>query len=172
MESQRSIDFVRLLDTPKAIIVDIPKALLGREAADILGSLIATKIDLAMTLRKSSFPVFVVIDEPHQIIRGSRIWRSAAVESRKWRFCYVWMFHAWEQIPRDLAAIIQASGPHYHIYRTSKTTYRSLAEEIKPFDIEEAMETPLYYAINVIRAGGTTITPFLAKMLAPPSMRK
>jgi len=172
MESKRGLDFVRLLDIPKAIIIDIPKGLLGREAADILGSLIATKIDLAMTLRDSSFPVFVVIDEPHQILRGTRIWRSAAVESRKWRFGYTWMFHAWEQIPRELAAIIQAAGPHYHLYRTSKATYQSLAEEIRPFDIEEAMETPLYHAINVIRAGGGTVTPFLAKMLKPPSMRK
>lgn len=172
MNSKVGLDFVRLLDTPKAIILDVPKSLLGREAADILGSLLSTKIDLAMTLRKSTFPVFVVQDEPHQYLRSARIWRSAAVESRKWRFGYTWMFHAWEQIPRDLAAIIQASGPHYHIYRTSKATYKSLEEEIKPFEIEEAMETPLYYAINVIRAGGRTVTPFLAKMLKPPSMRK
>jgi len=172
MNSKTGLDFVSLLSKPRAIIIDIPKGLLGREAADILGSLIATKIDLAMTLRKDQTPCFVCIDEPHQFIRSTRIWRAAAVESRKWRMCFCWFFHAWEQIPRDLAAIIQASGPHYHLFRTSKATYKSLEEEIKPFTVEEALETPLYHAINVIRAGGTTVTPFLAKMLKPPSARR
>jgi hypothetical protein len=79
------------------------------------------------------------------------------------------MFHAWEQIPRDVASIIQAAGPHYHLYTSSKATYRALAEEIKPFDIEEAMSTPRHWAINVIRAGGVTVIPFLAKMALPPS---
>jgi hypothetical protein len=58
------------------------------------------------------------------------------------------------------------------LFRTSKVTYKSLEEEIKPFEVEEAMQTPLYHAINIVRAGGTTVPPFLAKMLAPPSARK
>ncbi len=60
-------------------------------------------------------------------------------------------------------------GPHYHLYTSSKATYKALAEEIKPFEIEEAMKTPRWWAINVIRAGGVVVEPFLAKMTSPPS---
>lgn len=172
MESKKGLDFVRLLDVPRAVIVDIPKGLLGREAADILGAMITTKIDLAMTLRQSQFPVFVISDEPFQYMRSARVWRSAAVESRKWWFSFVWLFHSWEQIPRDLALIVKSSNPHYHIYRSSKETYQSLAEELKPFELEELLEVPRFHAVNVIQANGTTVPPFLAKMIPPPSMRK
>lgn len=172
MEAEEGLDLVKLLDEPKAIILDIPKGQLGAEAVDVLASLVATKLDLAMVMRQSQHPVFIIQDEPHQYLRSARTWRAAAVESRKWRFAYVWMFHAWEQLPKDVAAIIQAAGPHYHLYTSSKATYRALAEEIKPFDVEEAMATPRHWAINVIRAGGRTVEPFMAKMSPPPSMKQ
>jgi hypothetical protein len=172
MESKRGLDFVTLLDVPRCVVVDIPKGLLGREAADILGALISTKVDLAMTLRQSRFPVFVISDEPFQYMRSARVWRSAAVESRKWRFSFVWLFHSWEQIPKDLALIIKSANPHYHIYRSSKETYQSLAEELRPFELEELLQIPRFHAVNVIQANGTTVTPFLARMLPPPGMRK
>lgn len=172
LDATDGVDLVELLDKPRVIIFDIPKSELGTEGVDILASLIATKLDLAMVLRKTKFPVFVIQDEPHQYQRGARIWKSAAVESRKWRFAYVWMFHSWEQIPRSVAMIIQDAGAQYHLYTSSKATYRALAEEIKPFELEEAMKTPTHWAINVIKAGGTTATPFLAHMSPPPSMAR
>jgi hypothetical protein len=172
MNAMNGLDFIELLDKPRAIILDVPKSELGTEAVDVLISLISTKLDLTMVSRKTTFPVFVVFDEPHQYLRSTKIWRSAAVESRKWGFSYVWMFHAWEQLPREVGTIIQAALPHYHIYSSSKGTYRALAEEIKPFSIEEAMETPRYWALNIIRVGGRTVSPFLAKMAPPPSFRK
>jgi hypothetical protein len=172
MEAEKGIDFVDLLQEPQAIILDIPKGELGTEAVDVLAALVATKLGLAMTLRKSQHPVFIIQDEPHQYYRSARIWKSTAVESRKWRFSYVWMFHAAEQIPKDVFAIIKSALPHYHLYTSSQETYKALASEIKPFDAEEAMATPMHWAINVIRAGGVTVTPFLAKMMAPPSKRK
>lgn len=171
LEENNSIDFVELLNQPKVIILDIPKSDLGTEAVDILATLMITKINLAMVLRKTSFPVFVIQDEPHQYMKSYKIWKSVAVESRKWRFSFVWMFHAWEQLPRDLVSIIRSTNPHYHIYSSSEFTFRALAEEISPLDLRDALNMPRHYAINIIRAGGKTITPFIAKMLPPPSYR-
>ncbi|MDK2930995.1 MAG: hypothetical protein PWR07_1126 [Bacillota bacterium] len=125
-----------------------------------------------MVLRNSTFPVFVICDEPHQYLRSAKTWRNALVESRKWRFCYVMCLHTLEQLPPHIVPIMLAAGPHLHIYSTSKLTYKALQEEISPFTLEEAMRTPRYWAINVIRAGGRTITPFLAQMAAPPSSRR
>lgn len=80
------------------------------------------------------------------------------------------MFHSWEQIPRHLAEIIKSALPHYHLYTSSKETYRGLAEEIQPYTVEDALKTPRFHAINVIRAGGITQRPFLARMTPPPSL--
>ena len=81
------------------------------------------------------------------------------------------MFHDWAQINRDVAAIIQAAGPHYHLYTSGKATYRALAEEIAPFTVEECLRIPRHWALHVIRAGGQAVPPFLAKMDPPPSAK-
>lgn len=174
MESDKSIDMVELMSQRKAFVIDVPKSELGPEAVDLIVNLLSTKIDLAMTLRKeeNQFPFFVVFDEPHQFLKSAKTWKSAAVESRKWRVGYVWMFHSWEQIPRDLSEIIKSAGPHYHLYSCSKKTFSDLAEEIAPFTAEDGLRLKKYHAINVIRAGSDgLIKPVLAEMSAPPSFK-
>lgn len=170
MKTDNGIDFVELLEKPgRVIVVDIPKGDLGAEGVDVIAALIATKLDLAMVLRKSRHPVFVIQDEPHQYMKSVKTWKSIAVESRKWRFAYTWMFHSTEQLPRELVKIIKSASPHYHLYTSSKETYKEFMEEISPFTLEEAMKTPYFSAINVIRADGKTVTPFLARMTPPPT---
>lgn len=172
MESTKSLDVVELVDSgPKAIILDVPKRELGAEAVDVLVSLLNAKIFLSMALRKTEYPVFVILDEPHQYLRSARTWRSAVVESRKWRYSYTWLFHSWEQIPSHLAKIIQSALVHYHVYSSSKDTYKSLAEELAPFGVEEGLATKNHDAIHALHVDGERITPFMAKMDAPPSVR-
>lgn len=173
-EAEAGLDMVDVLSRQKATIIDVPKSDLGPECVDLIVNLLSTKIDLAMTLRpeKEQTPFFILFDEPHQFIRSARVWKSAAVESRKWRLGYFWLFHSWEQIPRQLAEIVKAAGPHYHIYKSSKWTYRELAEEIAPFTVEDGLQTPRFSAINVIQAGGVTQRPFMARMAPPPGTNK
>lgn len=174
MDSDNELDMVDLMSQRKAIVIDVPKAVLGSEAVDLIVNLLSTKIDLAMTLRKAGdqFPFFVIFDEPHQFLRSEKIWKSGVVESRKWRLGYIWMFHSWEQIPNNLGEIIKAAGVHYHLYNSSKKTFRDLAEEIAPFTIEEGIKLPRFHAINVIRTGGEITVPFIAKMSPPPSINE
>lgn len=171
MKSDDGIDMVDVLEQRKAFIIDVPKPELGPEAVDLIVNLLSTKIDLAMTLRKeeNQHPFFVLFDEPHQFLKSARIWKGAAVESRKWRVGYVWMFHSWEQIPRSLSEIIKAAGPHYHLYPSSKKTFQDLTEEIASFTVEDALMLKRFHAINIIRADGGIQKPFIARMTPPPS---
>jgi hypothetical protein len=84
----------------------------------------------------------------------------------------VWLFHSWEQIPRDLTEIIKAAGPHFTIYNSSKKTFKDLAEEIAPYTIEDGLKLKLHHAINVLRAGNEIQKPFICQMAPPPSMRR
>ncbi len=174
LDSDNSIDMVALMSEPQAVIFDVPKKLLGPDGVDIVVNLLSVKIDLAMTLREEEkqFPFFVIFDEPHQFLRSSRAWKSAAVESRKWRVGYVWMFHSWEQIPSDLAEIIKSAGPHYHIYRASKKTFAELKEELAPFTLDDYMKLPKWHAINSLRVGDEQQVVFMAEMTPPPSEQK
>ncbi|MCQ6281106.1 ATP-binding protein [Bacillus sp. EB600] len=174
MESNKGIDLVEIMEQKKAVIINVPKKELGPEAVDLIASLISSKLDLAMTLRdeEKQHPFFAVYDEPHQFLKSAKTWKSAAVESRKWRLGYVWLFHSWEQIPNDLAEIIKAAGPHYIIYNSSKKTFKDLAEEITPFTVQDGLKLKLHHAINVLRAGNGIQKPFLAMMAEPPSLKK
>jgi len=173
MECDDGIDLVDITSQKKACVIDVPKDLLGKEGVEIIVNLISTKLDLAMTLREEEnrFPYKIVFDEPHQFNKSTKLWKSAAVESRYWRYAYCWMFHSWEQIPRDLAEIIKAAGPHYHLYPSSKKTFTDLAEEIAPFTAGNAIKLKSFHAINVIRSGGEVVTPFIAKMTPPPTKK-
>ncbi|WP_339167126.1 ATP-binding protein [Brevibacillus sp. FSL L8-0520] len=173
-DSDNSLDMVALMSEPHAVIFDVPKTALGPEGVDLIVNLLSVKIDLAMTLRpeEKQFPFFVVFDEPHQFLRSARAWKSAAVESRKWRVGYVWMFHSWEQIPSDLAEIIRSAGPHYTLYRASKKTFRELAEELAPYNVEDYVKMPKYHALNALRIGEEQHVVFMAKMTPPPSVQR
>lgn len=172
MDADNGIDMVELMSQKKAVIIDVPKSELGAEAVNLIINLLCTKIDLAMTLRKEQHPFFIILDEPHQFLRSARIWKAAAVESRKWRVGYCWFFHSWEQIPSDLAEIIKSAGPHYTIYASSKKTFKDLAEEIAPFTIEDGIKLKRFHAINVLRSDEGMQKPFIAQMAMPPSKRK
>lgn len=172
METDKGIDFVDLMEQKKAVVINVPKSDLGSEAVDLIVNLLSSKLDLAMTLRdeEKQQPFFAVFDEPHQFLRSAKTWRSAVVESRKWRLGYVWLFHSWEQIPKDLAEIIKSAGPHYVLYNSSKKTFKDLAEEIAPFTVEDGIKLKLHHAINVLRAGNGIQPPFICKMAKPPSV--
>jgi hypothetical protein len=174
LECEEGIDFTDWLTGGYHVAIHVPKQVLGPETTDILVDFLMAKIELAMFARpeEKQIPAFVIMDEPHQFSSIANRCKRMAVETRKWRLGLVWLFHSWEQIPRDMAEIIKAAGPHYHLYASSKKTYRDLDEEIAPFDVEEALRTPRFHAINVLRAGGQTVTPFIAKMAPPPSKRK
>lgn len=164
--SDNSVDMVALTSERCAVVIDVPKAALGAEGVDLIVNLLSVKLDLAMTLREEGdqFPFFIVFDEPHQFLRSARTWKTAAVESRKWRYAYVWMFHSWEQIPNDLAEIIRSAGPHYTVFRASKKTFRELAEEIAPFTVEDYVRMARWHALNVMRVGEAQHCVVMARM--------
>ena len=169
VNSNNSIDFFQIMNTDKVILIDVPSMV----EQDTIVKLLSTKIDLAMTLRDGdkASPFFVIFDEPHQYMGSAKTWWKSAVESRKWRVGYIWLFHSWNQVKKyNLDNIIKSAGPHYHIFPTTKEHYDDLKEELQPFTKEEAMETPTFHAINILKAGGATQKPFLAKMAPPPSI--
>lgn len=171
LRATQGIDFRQWMTGGHLVALHIPKPILGPEATDILVDFMMAKVEMAMYARPEDeqVPCFVISDEPHQFPSCAPRWERMSVESRKWRVGLVWLFHSFEQIPRSLAHRIKDAGVHYHLYTSSKRTYQELAEEIVPFTVEEAMRTPRHHAINVIRAGGDTVTPFMAKMTPPPS---
>lgn len=177
IKSNDSLDMVEILSQKKLVVFDLPDDELVSTQIDTIVNILMAKIDLAMRLRgkykgkDAEFPFFVMMDEPHKYSRSAKIWEAACVESRKWRVKYFWTFHYWEQITPMLQRAIKAALPHYHLYPSSKDTFKNLSEQIYPFTIEDGMKLKRFHAINLIRVNGEYMTPFIAKMALPPSMR-
>lgn len=168
MDAVDGLDMVQVLSKRgMCTVFDLPDRLNTREAKDVLVNLLSFKIDIAMSLREDLFPVAIIYDEPHQYLRSADLWKKVAVESRAYRLSYHWLFHSWEQIPRDLAQIIKDAGPHFYIYNSSKTTYKGLAEELAPFTIQEGLSTKVHHAICALKVGENRMTPLTVKMKAP-----
>lgn len=173
-QSEVELDFVEILNQKKAFVIDVSKLDgLTPKQINIIGNLLMTKINLAMQMRKveDQHPFFVIIDEPHQFNRSAAIWKNMAVESRKWRVSFTWLFHYWEQIHKEARLAIKNALPHYHLYPTSKDTWKAFLEEVAPFDLEQCMKLKRYHAINILRTGGQTTIPFVAHMALPPIER-
>jgi hypothetical protein len=174
MNTDEGLDMVDIMNDNKTVVIDVPQKELGKEVTDLVINIISSKIDLAMTLRdqENVRPFFVLYDELHQMQKSTSIWRSAVVESRKWRVGYVFAFHTMEQVPNDLKEIIKSAGPHYIFYNSSKKTFEEFKEEMKPFTIDDFLGLERFQAINVVNAGNKTQPSFIANMQAPPSKRK
>lgn len=172
-DAEFGLDMVEIMSQRKAVIIDIPQKLVGGTGVNLIGNLIITKINLAMTLREeeNQFPFFVIIDEPHQFTRAKEVWKTACVESRKWRVGYNFMFHDWVQLDRDLRSIMSNAGLNYFLYPSGKKNFLSLAEEIAPYTLEDALKLPTHHMIIVIRSGGESIKPFILKASPPPSLQ-
>jgi hypothetical protein len=177
MESDFELNLIDLMSQKKIVVFDLPDDELIGSQIDVIVNLLSSKIDIAMRMRakvhgkQAEFPFFVCMDEPHKYMRSAQIWEAACVESRKWRVGYVWSFHYWEQIPPGLRAAIKNALPHYHLYASSKQTWESFAEEIKPFTVEDGLKLRRFHAINIIRAGDGCLTPVMVKMAPPPEKR-
>lgn len=175
LKSEKSLDFVHLLSEKKLYIFDVSAKDLDKVAIDLIVSLLSLKIDLAMRMREKitgeEFPFLVAIDEPHQFSRSTKVWEDAVVESRKYRICYFWTFHYWEQIPSKLQKAVRSALPHYHLYPTTSLTFQTLRDEIAPFTVQDALKLKRWYAINIIRTGGENAVPFIAKMSPPPTKK-
>jgi hypothetical protein len=115
--------------------------------------------------------VFSIWDEPHQFPSIAAKAEEQWVEARKWRLALTWCFHSWSYLSRDLVDIMKAGGPQYLLYQTSKDTWETLAEEIAPYTVEDALRIPQYHAIVRMSCRGP-VEPFVARMSAPPAKVK
>lgn len=170
-------DFRRWINGNKPYLVIVRAAVdeLGPIPADFMVSFIINKLWLAVLDRPSPVPkdfriVDLFMDEPHQFMSASPLFRRMVVESRKWRLSLWWFFHNWEQI-RDrnssLAYDIKSAGVHYTLFSSSDETWRELKSQIRPFTVEDALSLPPHHAILCTASKSGNLRPIEINTRAP-----
>jgi hypothetical protein len=163
----------------KTIIIRVPDRILSQVAVKTLVHWITLKIFMTRLLMDNEGQengCFVIFNEPQTYLKDNQgladLMARIAVQGRKERLGSIFACHHIGQI-KEISEDLISGGVHWFLFKNdNKKTFEALETELKPnFDVESAMRTEKYHAINILNFGGDRKPAFLVKML-PPSYER
>lgn len=173
------MSFEKWMKEGKTIIIRVPDRVLSQVAVKTLVHWITLKVlmtRLLMDNESQENGAFIVFNEPQTYLKNNEglaaLMARIAVQGRKERLGSIFACHHIGQI-KEIADDLISGGVHWFLFKNDhKKTFEQLDTELKPtFDIESAMKTEKYHAINILNFGGERKPAFLVKML-PPSYQR
>ncbi|MAJ97183.1 MAG: hypothetical protein CMI56_01025 [Parcubacteria group bacterium] len=173
-QPESTFDIREMMDTQKIFIVNLSKGRMGEQNADLLGSMLTTKIYLAAMSRAEDSteklsnlpPFYLYVDEFQSVVNAS--FANILSEARKYKLSLTIAHQYIEQVDEDIRAAIFGNVG-------SIITFR-----VGPFDAEvlKTVFEPTFYAEDLVNLGYTQIyltlmidgvgsKPFSAKTLPP-----
>jgi hypothetical protein len=163
----------------KTIIIRVPDRILSQIAVKTLVHWITLKVLMTRLLMDNEGQengAFIVFNEPQTYLKENAgladLMARIAVQGRKERLGSIFACHHIGQI-KEISEDLISGGVHWFLFKNdNKKTFEALETELKPnFDVESAMRTEKYHAINILNFGGDRKPAFLVKML-PPSYER
>jgi hypothetical protein len=118
---------------------------------------------------------FIVFNEPHQYMTKGleKLMKRIALEGRKERLGSLFAFHHIGLLPDNLVEDLQAGGVNWFLFSNDyKKVFEMKKAELDPnFTVEEALNIPVFHAINILNFGGRRQHAFLVRMLEPSTDR-
>ncbi|QSH39048.1 type IV secretion system DNA-binding domain-containing protein [Candidatus Kaiserbacteria bacterium] len=173
-QPKSTFDIREMMDTQKIFIVNLSKGRMGEQNADLLGSMLTTKIYLAAMSRAEDSaetlaqlpPFYLYVDEFQSVVNAS--FANILSEARKYKLSLTIAHQYIEQVDEDIRAAIFGNVG-------SIITFR-----VGPFDAEvlKTVFEPTFYAEDLVNLGfaqiyltlmidGVGSKPFSAKTLPP-----
>ncbi len=173
-QPKSSIDFRKVMDEKKILIINLSKGRLGDDNAKLIGSMLITKLYLAAMSRASSSaaemyalpPFYFMVDEFQNFVNDS--FADILSEARKYKLCLTIAHQYVEQMPENVRDAV---------FGNVGTT---IAFRVGPFDAEllEKVFIPTFTAQDLVNLGKTQIylslsidgvgsAPFSAATLPP-----
>jgi len=146
---ESSIDFRRLMDERRYVIVNLSEGALSSDIANFLGSLILSRIYIAGMSRESvpedeRVPHYLYIDEAHRFVTLSI--KDILEALRKYKVYATLVSQYLSQYQREIADAIPSLCDTIITFRVGKDTARALEEFFTPYyTYEDLMQLPNYY---------------------------
>jgi len=143
------INFTKWADEGYCVLVQMPEDDdTNISTIDTIVTFLISKLWLAMQKRKTDRQVDVIIDEIHRLKTAKKQLDNIR-EHRKRRLSYFFSAHQ----PSDFGSILstlKSAGASFMLLGTSKDNLKHFEHEIKPFTIEECLQTKKYHAKCIV----------------------
>jgi len=173
-QEKSSFDIRNVMDEKKIFIANLSKGLLGEQNAQLLGSLLSTKIYLAAMSRAELTPdqmdqvapFYLFVDEFQNFANDS--FANVLSEARKYKLSLTMAHQFIAQMPDTVREAIFGNVGTMVTFRVGPEDAEHFAREYSPIFTEEDL-TNLGFAQIYLRlmVGGLSSKPFSARTLAP-----
>ncbi len=174
-QAQSSIDFRKIMDEGKVLIVNLSKGKIGEDNCGLLGAMIVTKIQLAALSRgdmpenkRKSF--YLYVDEVHNFLTLS--FADILSEARKYGLSLILAHQYIEQLDEKIRSAIFGNVGTLIAFRVGARDAQFLKNEFNPvFDEIDLVNLPNYHIYLKLMIDGVTSRPFSAITIPPLGIR-
>ncbi len=174
-QAQSSIDFRKIMDEGKVLIVNLSKGKIGEDNCGLLGAMIVTKIQLAALSRgdlpenkRKSF--YLYVDEVHNFLTLS--FADILSEARKYGLSLILAHQYIEQLDEKIRSAIFGNVGTLIAFRVGARDAQFLKNEFTPvFDETDLVNLSNYHIYLKLMIDGITSRPFSAITIPPLEIR-
>ena len=174
-QTQSSIDFRKIIDEGKILIVNLSKGKIGDDNCSLLGAMIVTKIQLAALSRGDipefkRRPFYLYVDEIHNFLTLS--FADILSEARKYGLYLILTHQYIEQLDEEIRSAIFGNVGTLVTFRVGARDAQFLKNEFSPvFDEMDLVNLSNYHIYLRLMINGVTSRPFSAITLPPPEVK-
>jgi len=166
-----SIDLRKVMDDNKILLMNLSKGRIGEDNANLLGSMMITKIQLAAMSRvdvpeKERKDFYLYVDEFQNFATTS--FRNILSEARKYHLNLILAHQYILQLPEEVAAAVFGNIGTLAVFRVGAADAEELVKEFTPtFTEEDLVNLPKYHFYLKLMIDGISSEPFSAAGLPP-----
>jgi len=171
-QEQSEIDFRKVIDKGKILLVNLAKGKLGEDISSFLGSVIVTKIQLAAMSRIDTpeperRDFYLYVDEFQEFV-ASETFEGVLSEARKYRLCLVLAHQYIGQLDQELRRAILGNVGTIIAFPVGAENGEFLEKEFYPeFNRHDLIAHDKYHIYLKLAIDGKTSPPFSAFTLPP-----
>ena len=170
-QTKSTIDLKSVLDNKNILLVNLAKGRIGEDRANLLGSILITKLYLA-ALERQKMPederkdFYLYVDEFQSF--STDIFPSILSESRKYRLNLVLSHQYLDQVSEKIKKSVFGNVGTWIVFRIGSVDATILAKEFFPyFNAEDMSKQRNYYFIYKTIVGWVVENPASEKAMAP-----
>jgi len=174
-QTQSSMDFRKIIDEGKILIVNLSKGKIGEDNCSLLGAMIVTKIQLAALSRGDvpefkRRPFYLYVDEIHNFLTLS--FADILSEARKYGLYLILTHQYIEQLDEEIRSAVFGNVGTLVTFRVGARDAQFLKNEFSPvFDETDLVNLSNYHSYLKLMINGVTSKPFSAQTLPPPEIK-
>jgi hypothetical protein len=170
-QEKSGIDLKFMMDNHRILLVNLAKGRIGEDKANLLGSVLVTKLYLA-ALERQNVPeeqrkdFHLYIDEFQNF--STDVFPSILSESRKYRLNLILAHQYLHQLSENIKHAVFGNVGTLIAFRVGSLDGKELAEEFKPdFGAEDVIHAENYHFYTKLMIDGKRSKPFTAETLPP-----